>query len=143
MNNPRSGSQPRNTPVKDEAPFLATLLVVDAATRQVSDAHPLTVAEADDFASEVRLHFIERNYELRRTFHGRSPFRSDLVVGQHLLLDDRHRLRGRWRPSAEAKRQVDRRAGSPHLAERPRNCGGSETCSRLRLGVGPDGSSRP
>src|SRR2546425_7085049 len=106
MNNPRSDLQPRNTQVKDEALFLANLPVMDAAIRQVCRRHHLTAAEADDFASEVRLHFIERNYEPLRRFEGRSSLRSYLiVVVQHLFLDYRNRLWGKWRPSAEAKRQ--------------------------------------
>lgn len=106
MNNPRSDLQPRPTQVKDEALFLASLPVIDAAIRQVCRRHHLTAAEADDFASEVRLHFIERNYEPLRKFQGRSTLRSYLVaVVQHLFLDYRNRLWGKWRPSAEAKRQ--------------------------------------
>jgi len=106
MNNPRSDSQPRNTQVKDEALFLANLPVIDAAIRQVCRRHRLAAAEADDFASEVRLHFIERNYEPLRKFRGDSTLRSFLiVVVQHLFLDYRNRLWGKWRPSAEAKRQ--------------------------------------
>jgi RNA polymerase sigma factor (sigma-70 family) len=106
MNNPRSDLQPRHTQVKDEALFLANLPVIDAAIRQVCRRHHLTAAEADDFASEVRLHFIERNYEPLRRFEGRSSLRSYLiVVVQHLFLDYRNRLWGKWRPSAEAKRQ--------------------------------------
>jgi RNA polymerase sigma factor (sigma-70 family) len=106
MNNPRSDLQPRHTQVKDEALFLANLPVIDAAIRQVCRRHHLAAAEADDFASEVRLHFIERNYEPLRRFEGRSSLRSYLiVVVQHLFLDYRNRLWGKWRPSAEAKRQ--------------------------------------
>jgi len=106
MNNPRSDSQPRHTQVKDEALFLANLPVIDAAIRQVCRRHHLTAAEADDFASEVRLHFIERNYEPLRKFRGDCTLRTFLVVViQRLFLDHRNRLWGKWRPSAEAKRQ--------------------------------------
>src|SRR5262245_8326135 len=106
MNNPRSSSQPRRTQVKDEALFLANLPVIDAAVRQVCRRHHLTAVEADDFASEVRLHFIERNYEPLRKFRGDCTLRTFLiVVVQHLFLDYRNRLWGKWRPSAEAKRQ--------------------------------------
>lgn len=95
-----------DTPVKDEALFLDNLPVIDAVIGQVCRRHRLTASESDDFASEVRLHFIERNYEPLRRFEGRSSLRSYLiVVVQHLFLDYRNRLWGRWRPSAEAKRQ--------------------------------------
>ena len=95
-----------HTLVKDEALFLANLPVIDAVIGQVCRRHRLTAAEADDFASEVRLHIIERNYEPLRRFEGRSSLRTYLlVVIQHLFLDYRNRLWGRWRPSVEAKRQ--------------------------------------
>jgi RNA polymerase sigma factor for flagellar operon FliA len=112
MNNPRSESPfPRRaTPfagtfLNDEALFLANLPAIDAVVNLVCRRHHLTAAEADDFASEVRLHIIERNYEPLRKFEGRSSLRTYLtVVVQHLFLDYRNRLWGKWRPSAEAKR---------------------------------------
>ena len=113
MNNPRSEppSQRRATPfsgtfLNDEALFLANLPAIDAAVNQVCRRHHLNAAEADDFASEVRLHIIERNYEPLRKFEGRSSLHTYLtVVVQHLFLDYRNRLWGKWRPSAEAKRR--------------------------------------
>ena len=116
MNNPRSEPQPlsrrirvsgwpRTTQVNDEELFLANLPVIDGAIRHVCHRHHLTAAEADDFASEVRLHFIERSYEPLRKFQGRSSLRTYLiVVVQHLFLDYRNRLWGKWRPSVDAKR---------------------------------------
>ena len=92
--------------VNDEALFLANLPVIDSVIGQVCRRHRLTATEADDFASEVRLHIIERQYEPLRRFEGRSSLRTYLVVViQHLFLDYRNRLWGRWRPSVEAKRQ--------------------------------------
>jgi RNA polymerase sigma factor for flagellar operon FliA len=91
--------------VKDEALFLSNLPVIDDAIGQVCRRHRLTASEAEDFKSEVRLHFIERNYEPLRRFEGRSTLRTYLiVVVQRLFLDYRNRLWGKWRPSAEAKR---------------------------------------
>jgi RNA polymerase sigma factor (sigma-70 family) len=113
MNNPRSEPLSRRretrfsgTFLNDEALFLANLPVIDAVVDHVCRRHHLSGAEADDFASEVRLHFIERNYEPLRKFEGRSSLRTYLtVVVNHLFLDYRNRLWGKWRPSAEAKRQ--------------------------------------
>ena len=113
MNNPRSEPQsPRRattfsgTFLKDEALFLANLPLIDAIVDQVCRRHHLAAVEADDFASEVRLHFIERHYEPLRRFEGRSSLRTYLtVVVQHLFLDYRNRQWGKWRPSAEAKRR--------------------------------------
>ena len=113
MNNPRSEPlSPRRetrfsgTFLKDEALFLAKLPIIDAVVGQVCRRHHLTAAEGDDFASEVRLHIIERNYEPLRRFEGRSTLRTYLtVVVTRLFLDYRNRLWGKWRPSAEARRQ--------------------------------------
>jgi RNA polymerase sigma factor (sigma-70 family) len=113
MNNPRSDppSPRRASPfsgtfLNDEAFFLANLPAIDAVVNQVCRRHHLNAAEADDFASEVRLHIIERNYEPLRKFQGRSSLRTYLtVVVQHLFLDYRNRLWGKWRPSAEARRR--------------------------------------
>jgi RNA polymerase sigma factor for flagellar operon FliA len=74
-------------------------------TAQVCRRHRLSAAEADEFRSDVRLHFIERDYEPLRRFEGRSSLQTYLnVVIQRLFLDYRNRLWGKWRPSAEAKR---------------------------------------
>lgn len=112
MNNPRSEPQSPHrattfsgTFLKDEALFLANLPLIDAIVDQVCRRHHLAAVEADDFASDVRLHFIERQYEPLRRFEGRSSLRTYLtVVVQHLFLDYRNRQWGKWRPSAEAKR---------------------------------------
>jgi RNA polymerase sigma factor (sigma-70 family) len=94
-----------DTLVKDEALFLASLPVIDAITGQVCRRHRLSGAEAEDFRSEVRLHFIERNYEVLRRFQGRSSLPTYVnVVIQRVYLDYRNRQWGKWRPSAEAKR---------------------------------------
>jgi len=91
--------------VKDEALFLSNLPVIDDAIGHVCRRHHLTPSEAEEFKSEVRLHFIDRNYEPLRRFEGRSTLRTYLiVVVQRLFLDYRNRLWGKWRPSTEAKR---------------------------------------
>ncbi len=91
--------------VSDEADFLAALPVIDDVTAQVCRRHRLNAAEADDFRSDVRLHFIERNYEVLRKFEGRCALATYInVVVQRLFLDFRNRLWGRWRPSTDARR---------------------------------------
>ena len=111
LNYPRSASPSRQsagtpgTALNDEALFLASLPVIDAVVKQVCRRHHLSSAEADDFASDVRLHIIERNCETLRKFEGRSSMRTYLiVVVQRLFLDYRNRIWGKWRPSAEARR---------------------------------------
>jgi RNA polymerase sigma factor for flagellar operon FliA len=110
VNHPRSEAPLRRDTaafetVKDEALFLANLPVIDSVVRQVCRRQHLSAAEADDFASEVRLHIIERNYETLRKFEGRSSLHTYLaVVVQRLFLDYRNRIWDKWRPSAEARR---------------------------------------
>ena len=90
---------------KAEALFLASLPVIDDVTGQVCRRHRLFGAEADDFRSEVRLHFIENGYEVLQRFEGRSSLPTYVtVVIQRLFLDYRNLQWGRWRPSAAAKR---------------------------------------
>jgi len=92
-------------PEKDDQLFLENLPVIDAAVASVCRRYRLAADEADDFSAEVRLRFIERNYEPLREFKGRSTLRTYLtVVVTHLFLDYRNRLWGKWRPSAEAMR---------------------------------------
>ena len=91
--------------MKDEALFLDSLPVIDAAVSQVCRRHRLTPADAEDFAAEVRLHFIAREYEPLRRFKGHSSLRTYLVVVvNNLFLDYQNKLWGKWRPSAEARR---------------------------------------
>lgn len=91
--------------VSDEADFLAALPVIDDVTAQVCRRHRLSGAEADDFRSDVRLHFIERNYEVLRKFEGRCALATYInVVVQRQFLDFRNRMWGRWRPSTDARR---------------------------------------
>ena len=100
---------PRRCPVApvvtDEARFLGALPVIDGVTSQVCRRHRLSPSESDDFRSDVRLHFIDRNYEVLRQFQGRCALATYVtVVVQRVFLDWRSRLWGRWRPSSEARR---------------------------------------
>jgi RNA polymerase sigma factor (sigma-70 family) len=116
MNNPRlkqlqpqAGTAPPAAPpvsfVQGEALFLASLPVIDDVVGQVCRRHHLSPTEADDFRSDVRLRFIERDYDVLRRFEGRSSLATYVtVVTQRLYLDFRNRQWGKWRPSAEAKR---------------------------------------
>src|SRR5262245_31363085 len=91
--------------VSDEASFLAALPVIDDVTGQVCRRHRLSGVESDEFKSDVRLHFIERNYEVLRKFEGRCALATYVnVVVQRVFLDWRNRMWGRWRPSTDARR---------------------------------------
>jgi RNA polymerase sigma factor for flagellar operon FliA len=68
------------------------------------NAH-LPDADAEDFASSVRLALIENDYAVLRAWQRRASLASYLtIVVQRLLLDERMRARGRFEPSAEARR---------------------------------------
>ncbi|MBY0492571.1 MAG: hypothetical protein K2Y23_00020 [Cyanobacteria bacterium] len=91
--------------MSDEANFLAALPVIDDVTGKVCRRHRLSATEADDFTQQVRLHFIERNYEVLRKFEGRCALPTYInVVVQRVFLDFRNQMWGRWRPSTEARR---------------------------------------
>jgi RNA polymerase sigma factor (sigma-70 family) len=62
-------------------------------------------ADAEDFASTVKLALIENDYAILRSYEGRAPLGAFLtVVAQRMLSREWMRLRGRWHPSAEAER---------------------------------------
>jgi RNA polymerase sigma factor (sigma-70 family) len=88
-------------------------------TGQVCRRHHLSAAEADDFRSDVRFHFIDREYEVLRRFEGRCSLPTYInVVVQRVFLDFRNREWGRWRPSAQAKRQGSQAILLERLASR-------------------------
>lgn len=91
--------------VSDEQRFLDALPVIDDVAAQVCRRNRLSYSEADDFKSEVRVHFFERNYEVLRKFEGRCALPTYVnVVVQRLFFDWRNKNWGRWRPSTEARR---------------------------------------
>jgi RNA polymerase sigma factor (sigma-70 family) len=95
----------RSPSARDEADFLAALPIIDDVVGHVCRRHRLSGSEAEEFQSEVRLHFIERNYEALRRFEGRASLTTYInVVVQHLFFDNRNRVWGRWRPSTDARR---------------------------------------
>lgn len=88
-----------------ESDFLAALPVIDDVVAHVCRRHRLSASEADDFRSDVRLHFIERDYEVLRQFEGRCAMSTYInVVVQRLYFDFRNQMWSRWRPSVAAKR---------------------------------------
>lgn len=92
--------------MEDESLFLTSLPVIDDVARQVCRRHRLSGAEAEDFRSEVRLHFLQHDCKVLRSFQGRSSLPTFVnVVVQRLYLDYRNRQWGRWRPSADARRR--------------------------------------
>jgi RNA polymerase sigma factor (sigma-70 family) len=88
-----------------EALLLANLPVVEKAIQFVCHRHKVPAADVEEFASEVKLKLVDRNYQVLRKFEGRCSLPTFLtVVIQRIYLDFRNHQWGKWRPSAEAKR---------------------------------------
>ncbi len=68
--------------------------------------HALKQEDADDFTSYAHLKLLEHNGRILATYQGRSHLRAFLVtVIGRLYQDFRNHRWGKWRPSAEARRQ--------------------------------------
>lgn len=88
-----------------EALFRANLPLIERVVRRVCHDAGLHDADADDFASEVHLALIDGQYAVLRAWQRRSSLATYLtVVVKRLLSDERNRTRGRWEPSASARR---------------------------------------
>jgi RNA polymerase sigma factor for flagellar operon FliA len=81
------------------------LPLIERAIAFASQRQGLRPAEAEDFASTVKLRLIENDYAILRAFEGRSsPTTYFGIVAQRMLFDHRNKEWGKWRTSAEAKR---------------------------------------
>jgi RNA polymerase sigma factor (sigma-70 family) len=88
-----------------DAPTPEQLAVLAQVTAQVARTGRLSPEDGEDFAQFVQLRMIERQYEVFARFGGRSSLHTYLkVVVRRLLLDWRNATRGKWRPSAAARR---------------------------------------
>ena len=85
--------------------FLSELALIERVIAWVCARRCLRGADAEDFASTVKLRFIENDYEILGRFEGRSSLKTYLTaVINHLYLDYQTQRFGKWRPSAEARR---------------------------------------
>jgi RNA polymerase sigma factor (sigma-70 family) len=85
--------------------FEANLGTIDRVTGIVCRRAGLFGADAEDFASEVKLALIDNDYAILAKYEGRSSLDTFLtVVISRLLADARTREKGRWHASAEANR---------------------------------------
>jgi RNA polymerase sigma factor (sigma-70 family) len=88
-----------------EALFRSNLEVVEWAIQFVCQKHGLSVEEAEDFSSHVRLKLMDDDYAALRKFRGESKLSTFLVATiSYRFLDYRNALWGKWRPSAKAVR---------------------------------------
>ena len=79
----------------------------------------LSADDAQDFAQSVHVRLLERKYDVFQRFSGRSSLRTFLtVVLNRMLLDWRNETRGKWRPSAAARRLGPHAVGLERLLYR-------------------------
>src|SRR5229473_2829543 len=85
--------------------FLSELALIERVIGWVCARRCLRGADAEDFASTVKLRLIENDYEILGRFEGRSSLKTYLTaVINRLYIDYQTQRFGKWRPSAEARR---------------------------------------
>jgi RNA polymerase sigma factor (sigma-70 family) len=85
--------------------FLEQLPVIERAIAFVCRRYEVHGADAEDFASSVKLKLIENDYAVLRKFEGRSTFAAFIgVTIRRMLLDQLIHERGKWHPSTAARR---------------------------------------
>ena len=85
--------------------FVRNLPTIEGLVQMVARQQRMSWAEAEEFASIVRLRLIENDYAILRKFRGGSSLRTYLtVVIARQALDYRDACWGRWRPSRAARR---------------------------------------
>jgi RNA polymerase sigma factor for flagellar operon FliA len=89
-----------------EALFLQNLAWIDRVCASLCRRHGVAGDDADEFASWARASLIENDYAIVRKFRGESAPTTYLTVVLSTLFSAwRVRERGRWRPSAAARRE--------------------------------------
>ena len=85
--------------------FESNLALIDRVIAGVCRRARVFGADAEDFASSVKLALIENDYAILRPFEGRSSLSTFLaVIVQRFLYDERTKRAGRWHASREAER---------------------------------------
>jgi RNA polymerase sigma factor (sigma-70 family) len=85
--------------------FEANLPVAEQAIARVCRDARLTGADAEDFASSVRIALLAGDCAILRKHEGRSSMATYLTIVIRRLLADQRRAEGRWSTSAEARRR--------------------------------------
>jgi RNA polymerase sigma factor for flagellar operon FliA len=118
--------------------YLQHLQAIDRITHSLCRRHGIRGADAEDFASEVRLRLLEDDYAVIRKHRGDGSMTTFLtVVIANLLRDYRIKMWGKWRPSAEAKR-LGQRAILLETAMYRDGCSFEDACALLERNLGPD-----
>jgi DNA-directed RNA polymerase specialized sigma24 family protein len=85
--------------------FESNLALIDRVIAGVCRRAGVFGADAEDFASAVKLALIENDYAVLRPFAGRSSLSTFLtIIIQRFLIDERTKRSGRWHASREAER---------------------------------------
>jgi RNA polymerase sigma factor (sigma-70 family) len=88
-----------------EALFLEQLPVIERVIGWVCSRRGLRGADAEDFASTVKMRFVENDYEILAKYEGRSSLKTYLTsVINRIYFDFQVRRFGKWRSSAAARR---------------------------------------
>ena len=88
--------------------YLQHLEAINRISKSLCKRYGVFGADAEDFASEVRLRLLEDDYAVIRKHRGDSSMSTFLtVVIGNLFRDYRIKMWGKWRPSAEARRSGD------------------------------------
>lgn len=87
--------------------FEANLAAIDRAITRVCRDARIRDADAEDFASNVKLALISNDYAIVAKFEERSSFATYITVVIRRLLIAERRADGRWNASAEARRGGD------------------------------------
>jgi len=86
----------------------SNLALVERLVRFVCRSAMVRDSDVEDLASAVKLALVENDYAVLRAWKGHSSLATYLtVIIQRVVADERIRDRGRFRPSAEAKRLGD------------------------------------
>jgi RNA polymerase sigma factor (sigma-70 family) len=85
--------------------FTSELGLIERVILWVCARRSLRGADAEDFASTVKLRLIENDYEILARFEGRSSLKTYVTaVINRLYMDYQNQRFGKWRPSAQARR---------------------------------------
>jgi RNA polymerase sigma factor (sigma-70 family) len=78
---------------------------VESAIRAICIRHSIYGDDAEEFASIIKLKLIEDDYKRLRDFRGNSSLKTYLyAIINRLFIDELRSRKGRWRPSADARR---------------------------------------
>lgn len=92
-------------PQNPETLFLEHLGWIDRVSEMTCNQHGVYGAEAEDFAASIRLKMMADDYAIIRNHRGESLLKTYLAAVVHRkFLDHLRDNRGRWRPSAMARR---------------------------------------